>query len=60
MRSRLAAGMLVAGLLGAACSVKPQDAPEPLDPGPSPPAPTPTVSARPHPSPGPTTRSIHR
>ncbi len=46
MRARLAAGMLVAGLLAAACGVEAQDEPEPLDLAPSPPAPTPTVSER--------------
>lgn len=54
MRSRLAAGVLAAGLLAAACGVEPQDAPEPLDAAPSEPARTPTVSERPNPSPAPT------
>lgn len=53
MRSRLAAGVLAAGLLAAACGVEPQDAPEPLDPAPSAPARTPTVSERSDPTPSP-------
>ena len=54
MRSRLAVGVLAAGLLAAACGVTPQDEPEPLDAGPPPSVRTPTVSERPHPSATPT------
>ncbi len=60
MRSRLAVGILAAGLLGAACGVTPQDAPEPLDVARTGPAPTPTISERPNPGPSPTARSTHR